>query len=90
LSTYWVERLLNEIDRTDAGVVAHGNLWVLTRRGGTVQVRMDVDPLDSEPLDVVKVGELTEALRALIDEVQVRLAEGHELADRYWAQRNPG
>ncbi len=71
----------------DAGVLAHGNLWLLCRNGATVEARMDVDPLDSEPLDVLDVGELTAALRALVQEVLVRLAEGHELAERYWAQR---
>ncbi len=89
LSTYWIDSLLDEMDRTEAGVVAHGNLWVLTRKGPNVEIRMDVDPIDSEPLDVVAVSELVAALRALSKEVRSQLAAGHELDDRPWTQRNP-
>jgi hypothetical protein len=42
LSTYWIDDLLDEMDKTEAGVIAHGNLWVLTRNGPNVEVRMDV------------------------------------------------
>lgn len=89
LSTYWIDDLLAEMDNTEAGVIAHGNLWVLTRNGSNVEVRMDVDPIDSEPLDVVTVSDLAAALRALSEEVRSQLAAGHELDDRFWAQRNP-
>jgi hypothetical protein len=35
------------------------------------------------------VDDLTRGLRALRDEVVARLALGHELDGRHWAQQNP-
>lgn len=90
LSTYWVDRLLSNLVRSAQGDIGHGNLWVLTVSDRVVEVRMDVDPPSSDPLDVVSVDELVRGLRALRDEVVVRLAAGHQLSDRYWSQKNPG
>jgi hypothetical protein len=89
LSTYWVDRLLSEIQQQQNGEVAHGNLWVLTINDGLVEVRMDVDPSSSEPLDVVDVAELLRGLQALRREVVTRLAAGHRLDGRHWSQKNP-
>lgn len=50
---------------------------------------MDVDPPSSEPLDVIDAGDLIRGLQALRSEVLDRLAAGHRINDRYWAQKNP-
>ena len=88
LSTYWVDLLLAGLERPGDREVAHGNLWVLRLTDEVVEVRMDVDPPTSDPLDVVTVDELTSGLRALREEVLARLALGHELDER-WSQMNP-
>jgi len=89
LSTYWVDLLLDMINGDGEVTVGHGNLWVLTRVGDSVEVRMDVDPPTSEPVDVVGVMDLVRGLETLRSEVKGQLVRGHELDDRYWAQRNP-
>lgn len=89
LSTYWLDRMLELAKASDHAEIAHGNLWVLTAHGGLVEVRMDVDPAASEPLDLIEVEELTRGLRLLRTEVLTRLAEGHQLAERSWVQKNP-
>jgi hypothetical protein len=89
LASYWIDRLLTALDQPGDRDLAHGNLWVLTLHDGVVEVRMDVDPPASEPLDVVPVDELARGLRALRDEVAGRLAARHELDGRLWSQQNP-
>jgi hypothetical protein len=90
LSTYWIDRLLVELDHPTRSEIAHGNLWVLSIRGGIVEVRMDVDPPESPPLDAVEIQELREGLDRLRNEVVARCASGHALSPRpHWAQRNP-
>lgn len=89
LSTYWIDRLLAGLEQADARDLAHGNLWVLTLTDEVVEVRIDVDPPTSDPLDVVAVDDLSRGLHALRDEVVARLALGHELDERHWSQQNP-
>lgn len=89
LSTYWVDHLLGQLERGRDGEVANGNLWTLTVKGDTVEVRMNVDPPTSEPLDVVGIDELREGLRLLRGEIVTQLAAGHTLDRRWWAQRVP-
>ena len=89
LSTYWVDRLLERAAELEPGDIAHGNLWVLTAADRMVEVRMDVDPPSSEPIEVIETDDLIRGLQVLRSEVVVRLAHGHRLDDRYWTQKNP-
>ena len=89
LSTYWIDHILSGLERPDDGDLAHGNLWVMTLRDQVVEMRMDVDPPTSDPLDVVAVDELARGLRALRGEVVGRLTAGHQLDQRRWSQKNP-
>lgn len=61
---------------------------MLTASDRMIEVRMDVDPPDSAPLDVVEADDLARGLRFLRSEVLDRLANGHQLKNRYWSQRN--
>jgi hypothetical protein len=89
LSTYWIDHRLAQLERARDGEIANGNLWTLTVTGDAVEVRMNVDPPTSPPLDVVKVAELADGLRLLREEVVRQRATGHALSDRYWPQRVP-
>ena len=89
LSTYWIDLLLTGLEQAGDKDVARGDLWVLTLIDEVVEVRMDVDPSTSDPLDVVAVDDLTRGLHALRGEVVARLAMGHELDGRHWSQKNP-
>lgn len=89
LATYWIDLLLAALNQPGDRDLAHGNLWVMTLHGRIVEVRMDVDPPSSDPLDEVAVDELVRGLHALRDEVIVRLAAGHELQGRHRSQQNP-
>lgn len=89
LSTYWIDQLLAALAAPGEHELSHGNLWVLTLHGQAVEVRMDVDPETSEPLDVVGVDELMSGLEDLRREVLGQLAAGHRLDARRWPQQNP-
>ena len=89
LSTYSIDRMLARLEG-GAEEIGHGNLWVLTRSGSRIEVRMDIDDPLSEPLDTVDAATLTRQLQALRCEVIARLADGHTLANQHWSQQNPG
>jgi hypothetical protein len=88
LSTYWIDEVLAAIQRRD-GEVSHGNLWVLTLRDQTIDVRMDLDDPASQPLESIDAATLVEGLQALRAEVMRQLHSGHTLDDRMWLQKNP-
>ena len=50
---------------------------------------MDVDPPSSESLELIEADDLIRGLQLLRSEVLDRLADGHQLDDGYWAQKNP-
>lgn len=81
--------MLELVARPDTATVGHGNLWVLTRVGDTIEIRMAVDPPESEPIDIGHRGRPRLWPSLLRSEVVDHLAARHELDDRHWSQMNP-
>lgn len=90
LSTYSIDGLLRALAERPSDELAHGNLWVFTLNGDQVETRMDIDDPTSEPVDSIAVDQLVAGLTDLRDEVVRQLANGHQLDDRNWSQKNPG
>lgn len=88
LSTYWVDRMLDSLEAGNSEV-AHGNLWVVTLAGDSVEIRLDLDEPATEPVATVHHSAMVRGLRDLRAEVQARLDAGHILDDRNWSQQNP-
>ena len=82
--------MLNRL-KLGEGEIAHGNLWVFSLAGESIEIRMDVDDVDSDsdPIDTVPAMSLERLLGDLREEVVSRLASGHILDDRHWSQQNP-
>jgi len=91
LSTYWIEHALAGLSRTAPAesVIASGNAWSLVRRGDLVIVRFDYAEEDEGESETIPVEELAAGLSAYRDAVLRALQDGHELEERWWAQRNP-
>ena len=92
LSTYWIDRLLAQLlgSAPSEAVVASGNLWSLVRHGDTVAVRFEYADEVDDKSETVSVDALTAGLSAYREVVLRAVMDGHQLDERWWAQRNPG
>ena len=67
-STYWIDKALlglrARIEDLDDSPFAAGNVTYLALRDGSVEVRFDYDPPDSEYVDKIQPSELIELLEA--------------------------
>jgi hypothetical protein len=91
LSTYWIDRALAGLspDASSESVIAGGNAWTLVRQGDTVRVTFDYAEDGDEDADTVSVTDLVAGLSSYREAVLRALRDGHELDDRWWAQKNP-
>ncbi len=92
LSTYWINRVLASLSPAAPAesVIASGNAWSLVRHGDTVAVRFDYADEGEEESETIAVDELVVGLSTYRDAVLQSIENGHRLAERRWAQRNPG
>ena len=92
LSTYWIDRVLAGLSGSASteAILASGNEWSLVRHGDTIAVRFLYAEEGESESETIGVDELREGLNAYRDVVLQALRDGHQLDERWWAQRNPG
>ena len=92
LSTYWIDRALAGLSGSGPteAVLASGNAWSLVRSGDTIAARFDYAEEGELDGESIGIDDLREGLTAYRDAVHQALGEGHQLDERWWAQRNPG
>jgi hypothetical protein len=71
-------------------VIASAKAWSLVRDGDIVTVRSDYAEEDEVESETIPVDELVVGLSMYRDAVFQGLQDGHQLDERWWAQRNPG
>ncbi len=91
LSTYWIDLVLAGLSSVVPleSVIASANAWSFVRHGDMVTARFDYSEEGEEESETIPVDELVVGLSVYREAVLEALENGHQLDERWWAQRNP-